>query len=148
MIEFLQIKKAIGRVLERNKYKVFASDVQEGFEKPACFVELSDFGTTTENDYITQNNVNFDILYVPQIQTHEHIIITAELLKNLFVDTHLAVGNRQLAINSVSGEIENGNLRVSLEVNYLQENPNAEYDEQYEKIQELEVNYGTTTSNN
>ena len=124
MTTLLSIKKAIGDVLERNGYKVFASEVNEGFSKPACFVELSNFGSEAQNNFIAHISATFDVLYVPSEKTHEHLIIKADQLQGLFCNLSLAVGDRNFNISNTNGEIEDGNIRLSLEFSYADEPSN------------------------
>jgi len=138
MTTLLSIKQAIGEVLEQNGYKVFASEVNEGFSKPACFVELSDFASQVMNNYMATITATFDVLYVPQEQTHEHIIVVADELQRLFCNLSLEVGDRNFNIDSINGDIEEGNIRLSLEFSFADEpiEPQGKYKE-YEVAQNL-----------
>ena len=50
MIEIKDIQAAVAGVLQKNGYSVVsASEVQEGFERPVCFIEVLPVSVTLEN---------------------------------------------------------------------------------------------------
>jgi hypothetical protein len=137
MTTLLSIKKAIGEVLEQNGYDVYASEVQEGFQTPACFVELADLSTTVQSDWIMQVQATFDILYVPSVKTHEHVIIVSDELSRIFANLSLIVGDRNFNIDQTVGQIEDGNIRLSLQFSYTDQpiNPIQEPEPIAENVQ-------------
>ena len=40
MITIKDIQTAVSKLLTKNKYSVIASEVKEGFQKPACFIDV------------------------------------------------------------------------------------------------------------
>ena len=49
MIELTDIQTSVGKVLQNNGYTVIASEVKEGFPKPACFIEVMPVSASVEN---------------------------------------------------------------------------------------------------
>ena len=51
MIEIKDIQTAVAKLLKKNDYSVVASEVKEGFTKPACFIEVMPVSVTIENQF-------------------------------------------------------------------------------------------------
>ena len=59
MITIKDIQAAVSEVLQSGGFSVIASEVQEGYEKPACFIEVLPVSVTLENQFteIVTNSV-------------------------------------------------------------------------------------------
>ena len=51
MITIKDIQTAVSKLLTKNKYSVIASEVKEGFQKPACFIDVFPVSVATENKF-------------------------------------------------------------------------------------------------
>ena len=51
MIEIKDIQTAVAKLLKKNGYTVIASEVKEGFSKPACFIEVMPVNVTIESQF-------------------------------------------------------------------------------------------------
>ena len=69
MIEIKDIQTAAVGVLQKNGYGVVASEVQEGFERPACFVEVLPVSVTLENRFTELVTVGVEISYHLVLET-------------------------------------------------------------------------------
>ena len=78
MIALQDIQAAVGSVLQQNGYSVIASEVQEGFEKPACFIEVLPVSVTLENRFtddeqIKTANTDTNVFVKANIQVQDAI---------------------------------------------------------------------------
>ena len=74
MITIKDIQTAVSGILQKNGYNVVASEVQEGFEKPACFIEVLPVSVTLENRFTEIVTNSVEITYHPAIETREDLI--------------------------------------------------------------------------
>lgn len=126
MITLQDIQAAVGSVLQQNGYSVIASEVQEGFEKPACFIEVLPVSVTLENQFTEIVTNSVEITYHPAIETKEELIETAGKLKRLFLYTPLQIQDRFLSVNEMTFDAEKSTLIAYFELEYLQETETTE----------------------
>ena len=126
MIALQDIQAAVGSVLQQNGYSVIASEVQEGFEKPACFIEVLPVSVTLENRFTEIVTNSVEITYHPAIETKEELIETAGKLKRLFLYTPLQVQDRFLSVNEMTFDADKSTLIAYFELEYLQETETTE----------------------
>ena len=126
MIALQDIQAAVGSVLQQNGYSVIASEVQEGFEKPACFIEVLPVSVTLENRFTEIVTNSVEITYHPAIETREDLIETAGNLKRLFLYTPLQVQDRFLSVNEMTFDADKSTLIAYFELEYLQETETTE----------------------
>lgn len=147
MIELTDIQTSVGKVLQANDYTVIASDIKEGFQKPACFVEVMSVGVTVENKYSELVTVSVEITYIPEIETKEEIIQTAEAFKNIFLYTPIKVKDRFLSVNELVFDIDKATLITNFELEFYQETEmEAEEFPKMEKLNERVVTESHGTS--
>ena len=149
MITLQDIQAAVVSVLQQNGYSVIASEVQEGFEKPACFIEVLPVSVTLENRFTEIVTNSVEITYHPAIETREELIETAGKLKHLFLYTPLAVKDRFLSVNEITFDADKSTLIAYFELEYLQETQTAE--ETLPKMENLQErvatqSYGTSSN--
>ena len=144
MITLQDIQAAVGSVLQQNGYSVIASEVQEGFEKPACFIEVLPVSVTLENQFTEIVTNSVEITYHPAIETKEELVETAEKLKRLFLYTPLQVQDRFLSVNEMTFDADKSTLIAYFELEYLQETETTE--EALPKMENLEERVVTSSS--
>ena len=149
MITLQDIQAAVGSVLQQNGYSVIASEVQEGFEKPACFIEVLPVSVTLENQFTEIVTNSVEITYHPAIETKEELIETAGKLKRLFLYTPLQVQDRFLSVNEITFDADKSTLIAYFELEYLQETETTE--ETLPKMENLQErvatqSYGTSSN--
>ena len=135
MIEIKDIQTAVAAVLQENGYSVVASEVQEGFERPACFVEVLPVSVTLENRFTELVTVGVEIAYHPAVETREELITNAENMKHIFLYTPLAVKDRFLSVNEITFDADKSALIAYFELEYLQETQTT--DEALPKMENL-----------
>ena len=149
MIEIKDIKTAVAGVLQKNGYSVVASEVQEGFERPACFVEVLPVSVTLENRFTELVTVGVEISYHLVLETREELITNAENMKHIFLYSPLAVKDRFLSVNEITFDADKSALIIYFEIEYLQETETA--NEQLPKMENLNErvvteSYGTSSN--
>jgi len=148
MIDTKEIKTEIVAVLEQARHSVIATEVKEGFTKPAFFVDVFKAGSAVQNRYIKFVSVGVEITYTPVVETHEHLIEIADDMEQLFTNRELEVGDRVLHIDDVSCDIDGNTLSISFELEFHQETGAEMTDADLDTIQELEVRINGLTRNN
>ena len=121
MITLQDIQAAVVSVLQQNGYSVIASEVQEGFEKPACFIEVLPVSVTLENQFTELVTVGVEIAYHPEIETREELITNTEKMKQVFLYTPIPVKDRFLSVNEITFDTDKSALITYFELEYLQE---------------------------
>lgn len=121
MITIKDIQTAVSKLLTKNKYSVIASEVKEGFQKPACFIEVLPVSTELQNKFSELVTVSVEISYHPSMETKEELILNAEKLKNIFLYTLLKVKDRFLSVNEITFDSDKSVLTTYFELEFLQE---------------------------
>ena len=149
MITIKDIQAAVSAVLQIGGFSVIASEVQEGFERPACFIEVLPVSVTLENQFTEIVTNSVEITYHPAIETREELIEIAGKLKRLFLYTPLQVQDRFLSINEMTFDADKSTLIAYFELEYLQETETTE--ETLPKMENLQErvatqSYGTSSN--
>lgn len=121
MIEIKDIQTAVAKLLKKNGYTVIASEVKEGFSKPACFIEVMPVSVSVQNQFSELITDSVEISYFPAIETKEELIETAENFKKIFLYTPIKVDDRYLSVNEISFDTDKSALLVYFEIEFLQE---------------------------
>ena len=121
MITVKDIQTAVSKLLTKNKYSVIASEVKEGFQKPACFIEVFPVSVAAENKFYELVTLGIEISYHPSLETKEELILNAEKLKNIFLYTPIKVKDRFLSVNEITFYSDKGVLIAYFELEFLQE---------------------------
>ena len=121
MIEIKDIQTAVAKLLKKNGYTVIASEVKEGFSKPACFIEVMPVSVSVQNQFSELITDSVEISYFPAIETKEELIETAENFKKIFLYTPIKVDDRYLSVNEISFDTDKSALLVYFELEFLQE---------------------------
>ncbi len=121
MITIKDIQTAVSKLLTKNKYSVIASEVKEGFQKPACFLEVFPVSVAAENKFYELVTLGIEISYHPLMETKEELIVNAEKLKNIFLYTPIKVKDRFLSVNEITFDSDKSVLTAYFELEFLQE---------------------------
>ena len=149
MITLQDIQAAVVSVLQQNGYSVIAAEVQEGFERPACFVEVLPVSVTLENQFTEIVTNSVEITYHPETETREELITNAEIMKHLFLYSLISVKDRFLSVNEITFDADKSTLIAYFELEYLQETQTAEETlPKMENLQERVVTQSYGTSSN
>lgn len=123
MITEKDIEKRIAEKLTEAGFNVFASEVDEGFMKPAVFVtvfpssavKLTCGGATEE---VTDT---VEIKYISALKTDEDCIEAAMKLKRIFFYRTFDVKDRRLTTQEINFEIEKNVLYTYFDLTFIQE---------------------------
>lgn len=149
MITLQDIQAAVVSVLQQNGYSVIAAEVQEGFERPACFVEVLPVSVTLENQFTEIVTNSVEITYHPETETREELITNAEIMKHLFLYSLISVKDRFLSVNEITFDADKSTLIAYFELEYLQETETTEETlPKMENLQERVVTQSYGTSSN
>ena len=121
MITIKDIQTAVSKLLTKNKYSVIASEVKEGFQKPACFIEVFPVSVAAENKFYELVTLGIEISYHPSMETKEELVVNAEKLKNIFLYTPIKVKDRFLSVNEITFDSDKSVLTTYFELEFLQE---------------------------
>lgn len=149
MIEIKDIQTAAAGILQENGYSVVASEVQEGFERPVCFIEVLPVSVTLENRFTELVTVGVEISYHPETETREELITNADKIKHIFLYAPFAVKDRFLSVNEITFDADKSTLIAYFELEYLQETQTT--DETLPKMKNLNErvvteSYGTSSN--
>ena len=145
MITSKDIQTAVCSKLKENEYTVFASEVKEGFQKPACFVDVLPVSVELQNANVELVTSSVIISYYPQFETREELVTNAEKLKSIFLYNPLPVADRFLNVNAITFDAEGSTLLAQFDIEYLQEtNQQVEKLPLMEEYEERIFNYGTS----
>ena len=120
MITIKDIQTAVSKLLTKNKYSVIASEVKEGFQKPACFIGVFPVSVAAENKFYELVTLGIEITYHPLMETKEELILNAEKLKNIFLYTPIKVKDRFLSVNEIAFDSDKSVLIAYFELEFLQ----------------------------
>lgn len=149
MITIQDVQAAVVAVLRENGYNAVAAEVQEGFEKPACFVEALPVSVVVENQVTERVTAGIEISYHPAVETREELTANAEKMKRAFLYAPLAVKDRFLSVNEMTFDADKSALLTYFELEYLQETAaDAEELPKMENLQERVVKESHGTSSN
>ncbi|MCR4719694.1 MAG: hypothetical protein K5768_08720 [Firmicutes bacterium] len=145
MITPKDIQTAVCTRLKENGYTVFATEVKEGFQKPACFVGVFPVSVELQNANIELVTSSVVISYYPMLETREELVTNAGKIKNIFLYSPLHLGNRFLNVNAITFDAEDSALLAQFDIEYLQEtNRETEKLPMMEKYSERTMSYGTS----
>ena len=136
MIEIKDIEEAVAKKLISNDFSVIAQEVQEGFKRPACFIEVLPVSVEVQNQFSEHVTLGVEITYMPEIETREEIIKKAEEFKQIFLYSSLQVKDRFLSLNEISFDIDKASLITYFELEFIQETVTE--NENYPKMENLQ----------
>ena len=141
MLTEKEIQTRIAEILTDGGFLVIASEVEEGFKKPAVFVtvypasaEKLTCGGATE-----QITDTVEIKYVSGVETVEDCIDAAHKIKRLFYYSTFSIQDRHLTIQEIEFEVEKTTLYVYFDLSFIQA---VDSDEEFETIETLEIGGG------
>lgn len=138
MITEKDIKTRIAEILTENGFNVVASEVDEGFEKPAIFVSVFPAGAKllTCGGAAEEVTDSVEIKYISAFETIEDCIIVADKLKRLFLYKPFEIADRHLTIQEIEFEVEKTVLYFYFDLSFIQA---VDTDVEYDKIQNIQI---------
>lgn len=138
MIKEKDIQTRIAEILTENEFNVVASEVAEGFEKPAVFVSVFPAGAKllTCGGSTEEVTDSVEIKYISAAETVEDCIQVADKMKRLFLYQPFDIADRHLTIQEIEFEVETTVLYVYFDLSFIQR---VDTDSEYEEMADLQI---------
>ena len=131
------IQKRIAEILTANGFMVVASEVQEGYKKPAIFVSVHPSEHEKLMCGMEQVTDTVEIKYIPAVETAAECIRISDKLIDIFYYSPFRVENNIFTVERIETDIEDYVLYVSFELTYEQPYAIAE---NYEETENVDMN--------
>lgn len=137
MITEKDIKARVGEILSDAGFNVVASEVKEGFSKPAVFISVLPSSATLQacggaTEEVTDS---VELKYISALETDEDCIDAAWRFKELFLYQPFDIADRHITIQTIEFDIENSVLYVYFDIEFTQAvDRGVEYDDMSELI--------------
>lgn len=137
MITEKDIKSRLAEILSDAGFNVVASEVKEGFSKPAVFISVVPSSATLQTCGGATEEVtdSVEIKYISALETDEDCIDAAWRFKKLFLYQPFDIADRHITIQTIEFDIENSVLYVYFDIEFTQAvDRGVEYDDMSELI--------------
>lgn len=135
MINETEIQTRIAEMLTENGFNVVASEQEEGFQKPAVFVNVYPATVTLEGAAMEHVTDTVEIKYIPSVETVEECAEIAQEMRGIFMYKPFDIKDRHLTIQEIEFDIDKYILYTMFDLDYYQETPNVYED--YDEMEEL-----------
>lgn len=137
MITEKDIQTRLAEILSDAGFNVVASEVKEGFSKPAVFISVIPSSATLQTCGGATEEVtdSVEIKYISALETDEDCIDAAWRFKELFLYQLFDIADRHITIQTIEFDIENSVLYVYFDIEFTQAvDRGIEYDDMSELI--------------
>ena len=137
MITGKDIQTRLAEILSDAGFNVVASEVKEGFSKPAVFISVLPSSATLQTCGGATEEVtdSVEIKYISDLETDEDCIDAAWRFKKLFLYQPFDIADRHITIQTIEFDIENSVLYVYFDIEFTQAvDRGVEYDDMSELI--------------
>lgn len=137
MITEKDIQSRLAEILSDAGFNVVASEVKEGFSKPAVFISVLPSSATLQTCGGATEEVtdSVEIKYISALETDEDCIDAAWRFKKLFLYQPFDIADRHITIQTIEFDIENSVLYVYFDIEFTQAvDRGIEYDDMSELI--------------
>ena len=137
MITEKDIQSGLAEILSDAGFNVVASEVKEGFSKPAVFISVLPSSATLQTCGGATEEVtdSVEIKYISALETDEDCIDAAWRFKELFLYQPFDIADRHITIQTIEFDIENSVLYVYFDIEFTQAvDRGVEYDDMSELI--------------
>lgn len=135
MINEKEIQTRVAELLTENGFNVVASEKEEGFQKPAVFVNVYPATVTLEGAAMEHVTDTVEIKYIPSVETVEECADIAQKMRGIFMYKPFDIKDRHLTIQEIEFDIDKYILYTMFNLDYYQETPNVY--EEYDEMEEL-----------
>ncbi len=138
MIQEKDIQARIAEILTDAGFNVVASEIDEGFQKPAVFITVvpSDAKLLACGGAAEEVTDSIEIKYISALETVEDCIDAARRIKELFLYQPFDIQDRHLTIDELEFDIEKGMLYVYFDITFIQA---VDRDENFDDMNELVI---------
>lgn len=135
MINEKEIQTCVAELLTENGFNVVASEEEEGFQKPAAFVNVYPATVALEGAAMEHVTDTVEIKYIPSVETVEECADIAQKMRSIFMYKPFDIKDRHLTIQEIEFDIDKYILYTMFDLDYYQETPNVY--EEYDEMEEL-----------
>ncbi len=141
MITEKDIQTRIAEVLTEAGFNVVASEVDEGFQKPAVFVSVfpASAELTTHGVAVEQVTDSVELKYISSVETVEDCVEVTRKFKKLFLYEPLGIQDRRITVQRMEFEVEGAVLYAYFDLSFIQQ---IDSDEEYEPMEILNLEGG------
>ena len=138
MITEKDIQTRTAEILADAGFNVVASEVDEGFLKPAVFVSAypSDVQPLCCGGALEELTVSVELKYISALETVEDCIDASHRIKELFLYQTFDIADRHLTVEEMEFDIEKTALYVYFDITFIQA---VDRIEEYEDMSELVI---------
>lgn len=141
MITEKDIQTRIAEVLTEAGFNVVASEVDEGFQKPAVFVSVfpASAELMTHGMAMEQVTDSVELKYISSVETVEDCVEVTRKFKKLFLYEPLGIQDRRITVQRMEFEVEGAVLYAYFDLSFIQQ---IDSDEEYEPMEILNLKGG------
>ena len=141
MITEKDIQTRIAEVLTEAGFNVVASEVDEGFQKPAVFVSVfpASAELMTHGVAVEQVTDSVELKYISSVETVEDCVEVTRKFKKLFLYEPLGIQDRRITVQRMEFEVEGAVLYAYFDLSFIQQ---IDSDEEYEPMEILNLEGG------
>ena len=129
MIKSPDIRRFIAEKMKKSGFSVIASEIQEGYPKPAVFVYVYPASITKSGGYLEDDVYSVNIQYIPKSEIAQECAEAAEKIRETLMYSTIDIQDRHLTMETIEMVIEDEQLSVSFEIPITQSID--EYDDYY-----------------
>ncbi len=99
-----------------------ATDIKEGFDRPAFFVELPMRKTFALSEDIKERKISIRIYYFPTDwrRYQDEVLEVTEVIESLLLNKPLVVGNQLLNVTEVDSDVSDGILQCNFDIEFVE----------------------------
>ena len=141
MITEKDIQTRIAEVLTEAGFNVVASEVDEGFQKPAVFVSVFPASAELMTHGMAMEQVmdSVELKYISSVETVEDCVEVTRKFKKLFLYEPLGIHDRRITVQRMEFEVEGEVLYAYFDLSFIQQ---IDSDEEYEPMEILNLEGG------
>ena len=136
MIKSPDIRRFIADKLRNAGFTVIASEIQEGYPKPAVFIYVYPSSITKAGGYLEDDVYRVTIQYIPKAEIAQECAEAAEKIRETLMYSTIDIQGRHLTMESMEMTIEDGQLFVMYDIPITQSID--EYDD-YDNAETIEM---------
>ena len=116
MIKSPDIRRFIAEKMKKSGFNVIASEIQEGYPKPAVFVYVYPASITKSGGYLEDDVYSVNIQYIPKSEIAQGCAEAAEKIRETLMYSTIDIQDRHLTMETIEMVIEDEQLSVSFEI--------------------------------
>ena len=116
MIKSPDIRRFIAEKMKKSGFNVIASEIQEGYPKPAVFIYVYPSSITKSGGFLEDDVYSVNIQYIPKSEIAQECAEAAEKIRETLMYSTIDVHDRHLTMETMDMTIEEERLTVMYDV--------------------------------